>query len=741
MAIIFHERSREFHLFNKNISYIFKIIDNNQLGQLYYGKKVMDRDSFEQLFEKSRRDMAPYTFEGDTTFSLEHIKQEYPTFGTGDMRRPAYVIERENGSRIINPIYKSHKIFPGKTKLENLPATYVEKEEEATTLEIVLEDAEVGLQIFLVYTIFENYPVITKNVRFTYLGEAYIDLLTALSGCMDLPDNSYELVKLVGAWSREREIEKESLNHGIYEVYSMRGCSSHQFNPFMALKRKNADENNGEVLGFSLIYSGSFLGSVEVDNYNVTRVIMGIHPNNFTWRLSKGEVFQTPELVMVYSDKGLNEMSQVYHELYRTRLARGIWKEKERPILINSWEAFYFNYNEKELLKLAKKSKDVGIELFVLDDGWFGKRNDATSSLGDWDVNKEKFPKGLREFSRKLKDIGMNFGLWIEPEMFNKESNLYKKHPEWILGEVGKNLSHSRYQYVLDFSKEEVVDYIYEMIAKVMEDSEVNYIKWDMNRSFSEMFSNGKGRCDQGKVEHKYIVGVYDLYERLITRFPNVLFESCASGGARFDPGMLYYAPQGWISDNTDAISRLKIQYGTSLVYPLSSMGSHVSASPNHQSHRKVPLTTRGNVAYFGTFGYELDLNELTEKELSVVREQIHFMKKYRELIQKGSFYRLCSPFEGNVTAWMVVSKDKKRALVGYYRISQPVNVGFERIKLKGLMSDHEYQVKGYSYTSYGDELMEIGIITSDESSGVVGKLSEIQGDYLSRIFEIEMIN
>lgn len=737
MPIIYNEKTREFHFYNQEISYIIKILDNDQPGQLYYGKRLTHREDFSHLFEYAMRDMSPYAFEGNSTFSLENIKQEYPTFGCGDMRFPAYEIERENGSHVVEFVYKEHKIYNGKPKLEGLPATYVESDDEAQTLELVLEDTSINTRIVLLYTIYEAFPVIARSVRFECDSDEKITLLSAMSACVDLPDKDYEMIDLAGVWARERYVRRHKLDYGIQSIYSMRGCSSYQFNPFLALARENADEFQGQVYGFSLVYSGNFLAQTEVDNYDTARVLMGIHPNGFKWTLGKGESFQTPEMVMVYSEAGLNGMSQTFHKLYRTRLARGTWRDKVRPILINSWEAFYFDFDAPKLLGLADAAADLGMELFVLDDGWFGKRDDSTSSLGDWYPNEEKLKGTLKELAEKINAKGLKFGLWIEPEMTNKDSDLYRAHPDWLLAEQGKRICHSRTQYVLDFSKKEVREYIGDMLENLLAEVPVSYIKWDMNRTFSEVFSNGNDREYQGKVCHKYILGVYELYERLTSRFPHVLFESCASGGARFDPGMLYYAPQGWTSDDTDAIERLKIQYGTSMVYPVSCMGSHVSASPNHQTNRVTPLETRADVAYFGTFGYELDLLKLGEEDKAEIRRQIAFMKEKRDLIQKGTFYRLKSPFEGNETAWMIVSEDQKKALVGYYRVMQPVNVGFKRLKLKGLKEDTCYKVSGYAYDCYGDELMQVGMILSDSASGVWKKGVNDKGDFQAEVFEI----
>ena len=746
MSICFQKNTKEFHLSNGFISYIFKVLENGSLGHMYFGKKIREREDFGHLIEYVRRDMAPNVYEGNHRFSLEHLRQEYPTYGSGDMRYPAFELEQADGSRVTDFRYKTHRIYKGKENLKGLPAVYAEKEEEAETLEVTLEDALLDMDIILKYTIFRDYPVITRSTEFISRNKDGITLLNAMSGCLDLPDKDYMMIELAGTWSGERQVRERELSYGFQGIYSMRGCSSHQFNPFLALKRENADERSGEVLGFSLVYSGDFLGQAEVDNFDVTRVIMGIHPNEFRWKLEENERFQTPELVMAYSDRGMNGLSRTYHRLYRTRLARGKWRDKVRPILINNWEATYFDFNEQKILTLAQKAADIGVELFVLDDGWFGKRNSDNSSLGDWYPNLEKLPGGIKGLAEKINALGMKFGLWFEPEMVNKDSDLFRAHPDWLLADIRRNYCHSRNQYVLDFSKQEVVDYIYEQMCRVLGEAPVSYIKWDMNRSFSEVFSNGNSREYQGKARHKYILGVYGLYERLIKRFPDILFESCASGGARFDAGMLYYAPQAWTSDNTDAADRIKIQYGTSYAYPVSSIGSHVSASPNHQVFRNTSLATRANVAFFGTFGYEMDITALQEEELEVLKKQIAFMKQYRELFQMGDFIRLRSPFEGNTAAWMSVSDDKTEAMMAYYRMLQPAHGRLEMLYLAGLKEDALYEVQECFGTErnwgtyYGDELMYAGFSVSDFSSGVLDVAREIQGDFFSRLFYLKEV-
>lgn len=742
MAIKFYPESKTFHLYNDQISYIITVLRNNQLGHVYYGKRITNEGNIAHLVETGKRAMCCHYYLDERDFSMEHLKQEYPVYGTGDLRHPALDVLQENGSRLIELYYKEHQIIDGKPALDGLPATYVEDKNEAQTLIITLHDSVINMDVSLSYTIYASRPVITRHAKITNHGAASIQLDRALSMNVDLPDMDYDMIELTGAWSRERYVKERKLEHGIQSIYSMRGsASSSNFNPFIALKRPETTENSGEVMGFSFVYSGNFLAQVEVDTYDVARVSMGIHPQGFSWQLKQGESFQTPEVVMVYSDKGLNGMSQAYHDVYRHRLARGVWRDKVRPILLNNWEGTYMDFNEEKLLSIAKDAKALGIELFVLDDGWFGKRDDDSSGLGDWFVNTKKLPSGIDGLCEKINAMGLDFGLWIEPEMVNKDSDMYRNHPEWTLLKQDRNHSAGRGQFILDFSNDEVVNYVFDMIDKVLANSRISYIKWDMNRVMSEVHSSVHGASDQGKVFHKYILGVYRLYEKFLAKYPNVLFESCASGGARFDPGMLYYAPQAWCSDDTDAVERQKIQYGTSFVYPISSIGAHVSASPNHQLKRHTSLATRANVAYFGTFGYELDPNQLSQEEKTIIKEQVQFMKEHRALIQFGTFYRLRSPFASKECIWMVVSPDKKKAIVGYYRTLQEINVAFRRVKLQGLNPELKYSVQKRIFQTedtcmqvYGDELMHLGLITSDGSSTE----NNTEGDYISRLYLLE---
>jgi alpha-galactosidase len=708
-----NENKLEFHLTNNKISYVFRVIeDSKQLEHLYFGNKIHHMDSFAYLIEREERP-SNNLFQPDELSSFEHIKQEYPSFGTTDFRYPAFEIENPLGDRVSHLQYNDYKILKGKPKLKGLPATYTEEDNEAATLVITLKDQYANIFVELFYTIFIDRPLISRYIKFINKSDSSINIANAMSMSLDLSDRNFDFIHLNGAWARENHFERKPLISGVQSISSTRGASSHVHNPFMALARPNADENNGEVYGFSLVYSGNHIGQVEVDTYDVTRVTMGINPFRFNWELQPDDSFQTPEAIMVYSDSGLNKMSQTFHDLYKNRLVRGEWRDKTRPILINNWEATYFDFNEEKILEIAKKSSELGIELFVLDDGWFEGRNDDTTSLGNWSVDKEKLPNGIADLSEKIHNLGLKFGLWFEPEMISMDTPLYEQHPEWLIHVPGKNISHGRNQFVLDFSRSEVVDDIFKQIDNILRGSKVDYIKWDMNRYISEGFSSQLSSDNQGEIYHRYILGVYSLFEKIIEKYPEILIESCAGGGGRFDPGMLYYAPQTWTSDDTDAVERLKIQYGTSMVYPLSSIGSHVSDIPNHQVGRETNLDMRSSVAYFGTFGYELDITDLSLAEKNKISEQIEFFKGNRELIHNGDFYRLISPFDNNQAAWMVVSKNKDEALIGYYKVLNQPNPSYERLKLKGLDPDKQYIITQNGEERFGADLMNVGLMFS----------------------------
>ncbi|KKI92501.1 alpha-galactosidase [Bacillus sp. SA1-12] len=730
MGIQFDEKNNLFHLQAKDTSYVMQIIRDGYLSQLYWGRKVKQFNHSNKLqFVDRAFSGNPYPSK-DRTFSLDTLPQEYPGYGNTDFRHPAYQIQLDNGTTVTDLRYKSHLIYNGKPGLEGLPAVYVENENEAETLEITLEDAIADITVLLTYTVFENRNVITRTAKIMNNGSKTVNLRRALSVNIDFRDADFDFLHLSGAWGRERHVERQPLRSGVQSVESRRGASSHQQNPFIALLRKGTDENNGEVFGFNLVYSGNFIAQAEVDQFKNTRVSLGINPFDFNWILEPGEAFQCPEAVMVYSHEGLGGMSRTFHDLYRSRLCRGEFRDKERPILINNWEATYFDFNAEKIEEIARAGKELGIELFVLDDGWFGKRDDDTSSLGDWFVDKNKLPNGLEDLVKRVSNMEMEFGLWFEPEMISVNSDLYREHPDWCLHVPNRTRSESRNQLILDFSRKEVCDAIIKMVSDILSSAPITYVKWDMNRHMTEIGSAVLPAEKQKETAHRYMLGLYRVMEEITTAFPHVLFESCSGGGGRFDPGILYYMPQTWTSDNTDAISRLKIQYGTSLVYPISSMGSHVSDVPNHQVHRFTSIDIRGDVAMSGNLGYELDLTKLTDQEKEAVIEQVAQYKGIRKLIQFGDFYRLLNPFEGNEAAWAFVNKEKDEAVVFYFRILSEANSPFESFKVNGLDPSKVYKVENTDEKYGGDELEYAGLSVP----------AEVKGDFQSYVWHLKAV-
>ena len=618
---------------------------------------------------------------------------------------PALTIEQPDGSDVLRLEYVGHRIFPGKSPIDGLPSTYVESAAEATSVEVELVDRPSGAQVTLSYSIFRDQPVVVRHARIRNGSKQRLTVTTAMSAALDLPDADWTLLQLSGAWARERHVTERRLAPGRQSTSSLRGASGHEHDPSLILRRSATTETAGEAYGFSLVYSSNFLAEAEVGLYGTTRVRLGINPEGFAWTLEPGETFDTPETVLAYSSTGLDGLSAAYHALYRERLARGTWRDQPRPVLINNWEGTYFNFDEQKLVDIATVSKDLGIELFVLDDGWFGARDDDTTSLGDWTVDRRKLPNGIDGLARRIEALGMRFGLWIEPEMVSPQSKLFAAHPDWAIGIAGRERTESRQQLVLDLSRPEIVDHLFTVLSEVLASAPITYIKWDMNRNITEPASLGLPAERQGEFFHRYILGVYDLYARLTAAFPGILFESCAGGGGRFDPGLLAYAPQAWTSDDTDAIERLRIQWGASLFYPLSSMGAHVSAVPNHQTGRRTPIATRAAVAFFGVFGYELDATNLTAEERAEVRAQVAFYKEHRDLLQRGRFVRLRSPFEGdgNETAWMVVADDQQRAVVGYYRTLNRPNLGVVVVRRHRVIvvGDHS-RIRGHGQLQRG---------------------------------------
>lgn len=709
MSIKIDEEKLQFHLQGKNTSYVMQVIKDGYLVHLYWGKRINKYNGSNKIIFMDRG-FSPNPNGQDRTFSLDTIPQEYQAFGNGDFRIPAYQIKLNNGSRISDLRYKSHKLYKGKPKLEGLPATYVNDYKEAETIEIIMEDKLTGLIVTLNYTLYKELDVITRSVKFTNLGEEELRLLRALSMSVDFRDDDFEMISLYGAHNNEKNIERRKIVSGIQLIDSCRGASSPQQAPFLELVRKDTTEDSGEVYAFNLVYSGNFTAQVQVDPYKNTRVSMGINPFDFSWLLKVNESFQTPEVVMVYSQNGIGEMSRTYHKLYSQNLCRGNFKNKVRPILINNWEATYFDFDEKKIESIAKEGRKLGIELFVLDDGWFGKRDDENSSLGDWIVDKRKIPNGLERLANTITSSGMEFGIWFEPEMVSIDSDLYRQHPDWCIHVPNRPYTLGRNQLVLDLSRDDVCDYIVESVSYILSKSPITYVKWDMNRHITDIGSEFLPCERQEETSHRYILGLYKVMDELVSRFPKVLFEGCSSGGGRFDAGMLYYMPQTWTSDNTDAICRTKIQYGTSLIYPAITMGAHVSTVPNHQVGRITPLETRGHVAMAGNFGYELDLTKLTKKESEVVKEQVKLYKEIREIIQFGELYRIFNPFDGNEAAWNFVSKDKSEFIATYVKVLSLPAAPIRTIKFKGLNPDHDYKDIFTGEIFGGDELMNVGI-------------------------------
>lgn len=730
MGIHFHSEERIFHLQSKDTSYVIQLLHTGIPVHVYWGKKIRTGGLSSILQRTCRVSFSPSPFPEDMSISYDTLPQEYPSYGVGDFRHPAYQIQAENGTTASEVIYDKHRIYKGKPSLSGLPATYVEHEDEAETLELELIDSVAGMRIILSYTVFGELNAITRSVRFVNEGVAPLKLLRGLSMSVDFRDSNYELLHLSGTWGRERYVERRVLASGTQSVESRRGASSHSQNPFIALLSKGADEDHGDVYGVSLVYSGNFIAEAEVDPYKTTRLSIGINPFDFNWLLEAGESFQTPEAVMVFSDNGIGAMSRTYHKLYRTRLCRGIYRDQTRPVLVNNWEATYFDFNADRIANIASAGSELGMELFVLDDGWFGHRDDDRTSLGDWFVDPKKLPDGLDDLARRVNELDMQFGLWFEPEMISPDSDLYRQHPDWCLHVPNRRRTEARTQLVLDFSRGDVCQAIGDRIADILRSAPISYVKWDMNRNMTEIGSALLPPERQRETAHRYMLGLYGVLERITSEFPNILFESCSGGGGRFDPGMLYYMPQTWTSDNTDAISRLKIQYGTSIVYPISSMGSHVSAVPNHQVHRSTSLELRGHIAMSGNFGYELDLTKFSAEEKEMVKEQVALYKELRSLVQFGEQYRLLSPFEGNETAWLIAAEDKSEAVVIYARVLAEPNDSLYYLRLKGLDPEADYEWIEGGGVYGGDHLMYAGL-----------PLPDLHGDFQSVLWRFKKVS
>ncbi|MFR4270226.1 MAG: alpha-galactosidase [Blautia faecis] len=702
MAITFNETTRIFTLTTAHTTYQMQADAQGYLLHLYYGARTAGEMDYLLNYGDRGFSGNPNSAGNDRTYSLDALPQEYPSLGTGDFRNYALNIENADGSQCCNPVYITHEIAAGKYTLKGLPFVRAE-ENEAETLKIILEDPVTKVELHLLYGVLEKEDIITRSVIIKNAGKAPVTVKKAQSACLDFLHGDYDLIKFHGRHAMERNMERMPVSHESTRIGSRRGTSSHQYNPGVILAGKNTNEDSGSCCGMLFVYSGNFLVEAEKDQYDQTRIQMGLTDELFAYPLEAGAEFTAPEVILSYTNKGLSRLSQQYHHCIMNHICQGKYVHANRPVLINSWEAAYFDFTGDTIVELAKEAKALGIDMVVMDDGWFGKRNDDNSSLGDWYVNEEKLGGTLTKLIERVNAEGVKFGIWIEPEMVSEDSDLYREHPDWAITIPGRKPVRSRNQLVLDFSRKEVRDEIFKRICAVLDQGNVEYIKWDMNRSLADIYAPN--------VTYDYVLGVYNFLEKLTNRYPDILIEGCSGGGGRFDAGMLYYTPQIWCSDNTDAINRTRIQYGTSFFYPVAAMGSHVSAVPNHQTGRVTSMHTRGVAAMSGTFGYELNPALLNAKEKAEIRAQLAQYREYQELIREGDYYRLSNPFQDNFAAWMVVSDDRSKALVSVIRLTAEANLPAAYVTLKGMEEDAFYREKTTGKVYPGAALMEAGIL------------------------------
>jgi len=770
-----------FRLSTNNTSYWFRITQFGHLEQIYYGSHLPDDQPIEPLIHKRTATLGScvnYDV-SDDLYCLDNICLEWSGIGKGDYRSTPAEIKMPDGTYTADFVYKSHTIIDGNVKMETLPSSYG-NEDDCKTLEITMEDESNKVTAKLYYCVYAKTNVISRRTIITNENEKPLTIGKIMSMNMDMPNDGYRLLTFDGGWIKEANKHERTLTYGIQVNSSTTGSSSNRHNPGFILASKMATESQGGVYGFNLVYSGNHYSVIELSNHDIVRVQSGINPYCFEWTLAENEQFETPEAVMSYSATGLNGLSHNFHDFINNHIVRGDWKNKERPVLINNWEAYFFNFNRGKLLDLAKRANNLGVELFVLDDGWFGKRNDDKAGLGDYHVNKKKLPRGVAEFSDSIHKMGMKFGLWFEPEMVNENSDLYRDHPEYALKTPGKKAALGRNQLVLDLCNPKVRDHIVDNVANILDTANVDYVKWDYNRHISDACSTFVE--DQGRFFHEYIKGLYDVLDRIFTPRPHILLESCSSGGNRFDLGMLCYSPQIWTSDNTDPIERLRIQSGTSYLYPLSAIGAHVSEAPHVQTLRDTPITTRFNVAAFGNLGYELDLKYLSDVERKEVKDQIEFYKKYRRVFQYGKFWR-DDEFKENKVVWHVVDDDSNIGISGFFQTLTTASEGFDRLRFAGLDANKKYSVstrqqrvfierfgglvkhllpitlnpdgfilrtanKHYSmkdcvesYTGYGEALMS-GVLLNNQFEGThYNENIRILGDYGSNLYVVEAVD
>lgn len=715
------EEKKLFQLDTANTTYVIGLTPEGYVGHAYYGDRLLG-DAVSTLLRTEEPPFTPSKNLREKSAFLDFFPMEYPTGGIGDYRESCLDVRNEAGSKASEIFYSSHTITDGKPRLEGLPASFGTAD-EVQTLVITCKDPVLGLTVELMYSVFEKEDVIARSTRIVNEGFQKLRLEKVYSACLDMDNENFELLNLHGSWARERHIQRRELAYGKQLMSSQKGESSHQEHPFQALVTKGCDQEHGKVYGMHFVYSGNFIAQTERTQFDMVRMVMGISAEEFCWQLAPGESFQAPEVILVYST-GLGRMSRSYHDFYRSHMIRSPYNHRKRPILINNWEATYFKFDTQKLLDIAKEAKKCGIEMLVMDDGWFGHRNNDDSSLGDWKVNTDKIQGGLKHLVDEVNKIGLEFGIWFEPEMISPDSDLYQAHPDWAIHIDGRAATQSRCQYVLDLSRKEVRDYVYEQVSSILHSANIRYVKWDMNRQLSDLGSSYLSAEHKQELFHRYTLGVYELQERLVTEFPELLLENCSGGGARFDPGMLYYSPQIWCSDDTDAIERLLIQEGTALIYPLCSMGAHVSDCPNHTVGRVTPFETRGHVALAGTFGYELDVTKIPEEDRAMIPQQIEMYHKYHELVREGDYYRIASYSENHLyDCWAVSAKDKSEVLITYVQVHSTPNAHSRKLYLRGFEPQAVYRLEETGETFTGEILEKYGYL-----------IRPLWGDYRSKL-------